>query len=365
MKGFSNNNQSDIILENLLDAVIILDDEGLIMDANRAAETLFNKPASKLIGENFGYSVTPLEIQDIQIVTNKKASIVEMLATTIKWNNRDAYLMCLRDVTEKKKLEKELHSAHKQQKEYTKTLKTLNDTLTQSNESLQQFAHVASHDLKEPVRKIQVYVSRIKNDCHSVLNEVCKSYVDKIGTSATRMSSMIDAVLTYSGLSGAELPIEKIDLNEIVEEVQIDLEIFIQQKLAVIIHDGLPSIEGARILIYQLFYNLISNSLKFSKAGEHPIINIICKSNKKKSKKFVEIILKDNGIGFNQKVADKIFQSFTRLHSKEKFEGTGLGLSLCKKIVLRHDGTITAIGVENKGAEFYITLPIKQTEKII
>lgn len=335
------------------------------MYANKAAEELFEKPAAALMGVNFGHPVTPFEKQDIQIATHKKSLVVEMLATTINWNGQEAFLLCLRDVTEKKKLENQLHLSNKQQKEHSKKLETLNEKLSQSNEALQQFAHVASHDLKEPVRKIQVFVSLIDNDCETVLNDVCKNYLQKIGKSARRMSAMIDGVLAYSGLSGLEQGIEKIDLNQVVEEVQSDLEILLQQKHAQIVHDELPTIDGVRILLYQLFYNLVSNSLKFSKTDEHPVIHIVSKINNKRRREYVQIILKDNGIGFDQELSERIFQSFTRLHSREEFEGTGLGLSLCKKIVLKHHGMITANGVKGKGAEFHISLPVKQPEKFI
>jgi light-regulated signal transduction histidine kinase (bacteriophytochrome) len=192
-------------------------------------------------------------------------------------------------------------------------------------------------------------------------------------SAATRMNSMIDGVLGYSMLGATEQVVEKVDLNELLENIQSDLEILIQQKQAVIEYESLPEIEGSPILLYQLFYNLINNSLKFSVAGVPPRINISyvdynvaqVKSNTplKPGIQYKCITVADNGIGFDQAYAEKIFRTFTRLNAKDKYEGTGLGLSLCKKIVQRHSGTIEASSKLNEGAMFTIILPEVQPTK--
>jgi PAS domain S-box-containing protein len=228
--------------------------------------------------------------------------------------------------------------------------------LQRSNEDLQQFAHVASHDLKEPVRKVKLFTNRLEEDKDSHISANGRSYLNKINAATNRMLSMIEGVLGYSSMAGAAIPFEPVDLKGLLQQIEADLEVVIQQKMAKIIFDDLPVYNGASILLYQLFSNLIFNSLKFSSPDRRPVITIT--SSYQENKKTLEIVLQDNGIGFSPQYAFRIFQTFTRLHSKDQYEGTGLGLALCKKIVERHQGTITASGQINEGAAFTITLPV-------
>ncbi len=237
--------------------------------------------------------------------------------------------------------------------------------LERSNDDLQQFAHVASHDLKEPVRKIKTFTSRLQEEMKGSLNEKGKLYLSKVQGAADRMFTMIDGVLTYSTINATEQISETVDLNEVIKNIETDLEVIIQEKQAVIYYKNLPTLEGAPVLIYQLFYNLINNSLKFVKTGDAPLISIISKIVYNRNKAFAQIVIEDNGIGFEQNQAKKIFNTFARLNSKDIYEGTGLGLALCKKIVQRHGGMIEATGLSNEGAVFTITLPLKQKEKMI
>jgi len=238
--------------------------------------------------------------------------------------------------------------------------------LQRSNEDLQQFAHVASHDLKEPVRKIKTFSGRLQDEYGDCLPDQGKVFLEKVQHSADRMFAMIDGVLNYSKINSTDEVIETIDLNLIFTQIETDLEIFIQQKKAVIsVQAALPLIQGASVLIYQLFYNLVNNSLKFSKAGEQPRITIMSSVTSESGVEFAKVLVEDNGIGFSQEHAEKIFQTFTRLNSKDKFEGTGLGLALCKKIVERHHGRITAKGEKDKGAAFTVLLPLKSDQTII
>ncbi|HEY4061458.1 MAG TPA: ATP-binding protein [Puia sp.] len=230
--------------------------------------------------------------------------------------------------------------------------------LQRSNEDLQQFAHVASHDLKEPVRKIRTFGLRLKNELSGTLNANSTLYTEKILESASRMTTMIEGVLTYSSLNAIDEKIELLDLNKILSDIRNDLEVPIQQKEAVIQYDELPKIEGIQVLIYQLFYNLVNNSLKFSKESEKPLITIHAATHSINGKAYSTIGVTDNGIGFDPGYNETIFNPFTRLHPKSRFDGTGLGLSLSKKIVQRHGGTIRAEGVKNAGATFTINLPL-------
>lgn len=230
--------------------------------------------------------------------------------------------------------------------------------LQRSNEDLRQFAHVASHDLKEPVRKIQTFNNRILDEYADALPPRAKTYTEKIGTAADRMVSMIEGVLRYSKLGSTEQALQAVNLNETIQQIAADLEVMMQQKGAVINTGALPTITANPTLMYQLFYNLILNSLKFSKAAEPPRINVRSEAAKEEGNDFIRITLSDNGIGFEPEFAEDIFKTFTRLHPAEDYEGTGLGLALCKKIVERHGGTITASGEPNSGATFAILLPM-------
>lgn len=238
--------------------------------------------------------------------------------------------------------------------------------LQRSNEDLQQFAHVASHDLKEPARKIKTFSSLIMHEFGSIIPEKMKLYLSKIDSAAARMAHMIDGVLRYSSLDVIQQTNEKVDLSELIRNIETDLEVPIVQKAALIDQQNLPVIEGSSILLYQLFYNLINNSLKFARLNVSPLIRITAtdtmdidleKVNLKTDQPYIKIIVQDNGIGFRQNEAAIIFQSFSRLHAKDKYEGTGLGLALCRKIVERHGGVIFADATEGVGASFTILLP--------
>ncbi|ASZ13494.1 ATP-binding protein [Chitinophaga sp. MD30] len=240
----------------------------------------------------------------------------------------------------------------------TKALNEANAALRVSNDDLQQFAHVASHDLKEPVRKIKTFTYRLMDDEQIVKSEKGKYYLDRILNSAERMSTMIDGVLTYSSLNGASVEFENVNLNTVIEDIKGDLELLIQQKEGTINSAGLPVIVGSRLLLYQLFYNLISNSLKFSHPERSPVVEInwtIDHANKPGSHR---ITVKDNGIGFEPAYNHLIFETFSRLNTKDLFDGTGLGLSLCQKIVERHNGSIHANGKKGEGAIFTIEIPV-------
>ncbi|OLY92451.1 PAS domain S-box-containing protein [Cnuella takakiae] len=236
-------------------------------------------------------------------------------------------------------------------------LEALNQELKRSNADLQQFAHVASHDLKEPVRKIKTFTSRLQSELEGKLEDRSIQYLDKIQSAASRMISMIDGVLKYSTLSGNEEPVEEVNLNEILGNIESDLEVLLQQKTAVLEIEPLPTLQGARVLLYQLFYNLVNNSLKFSRPEVPPHIRIHSEAVMVNAKSFFKIKVTDNGIGFDPAYAERIFTTFTRLHSKDQYEGTGLGLALCQKIAERHGGSIQASSNKGEGAVFTILLP--------
>ena len=255
------------------------------------------------------------------------------------------------------------------QRQFEQELKKQVDESTQelrrSNEDLMHFANIVSHDLKEPVRKIKTFISLLRNNSSAYFNDISNKYLTKIDLSAQRMQTIIEGILAYSTLDKKTQPIENINLDEVIENIKVDLELIIKEKGAILIKSELPEIQGATILIQQLFYNLIHNALKFSKADQPPRVTISSLIINKDQRKFVQINIKDNGIGLDSSHYERIFNAFERLHSKDEYEGNGLGLSLCRKIVLRHGGTITAIGEKDNGAEFIVTLPLKQTANSI
>ncbi|HEY1115146.1 MAG TPA: PAS domain S-box protein [Chitinophagaceae bacterium] len=230
--------------------------------------------------------------------------------------------------------------------------------LQNSNHDLQQFAHVASHDLKEPLRKIRTFASRLAEDKESRLSERGRVYLEKVESAAGRMSNMIEGVLAYSTITASPEAPQPVDLAAVVQDISSDLEVLIQQKDAKLAVDDLPVVVGAPVLIHQLFYNLLNNSLKFARPGVPPRIAISAGTVHQGGSAFAQVVVRDNGIGFGPEHAEAIFGTFTRLNPKDQFEGTGLGLSLCKKIVERHGGTITAGSKEGEGATFTVTLPL-------
>jgi len=239
--------------------------------------------------------------------------------------------------------------------------------LKRSNEDLQQFAHVASHDLKEPVRKISTFSDRMAVEYGHQIPEKAKTYLHKIHASSERMAAMIDSILRYSVINANKDVEEMVDLNRLLEGIINDLELLIVQKEATINYKALPAIKGRPVLLYQLFYNLIANALKFSKENVPAVIDIRSeiktpseleqRADLGPAERYIQIEVRDNGIGFNQEFANKLFDVFSRLNSREKYEGTGLGLALCKKIVHRHHGIIYAKGEEGVGSAFFIVLP--------
>jgi light-regulated signal transduction histidine kinase (bacteriophytochrome) len=231
--------------------------------------------------------------------------------------------------------------------------------LIRSNEDLQQFAHVASHDLKEPVRKILIFCDLLDTRFANEVSGSARDYVGKINGAATRMKEMIEGVLTYSSVNAEEKPITAVNLNEILTAVLVDLEIIIREKNAVVHSDKLPVVEGARILLHQLFYNLINNALKFCRNDVRPQLQVTSGPVEGRPN-LLRLSFRDNGIGFSKESASRIFNPFVRLHSKYEIEGNGLGLALCKRIVERHKGKIYAIGHEGEGAEFVVELPLRQ-----
>ncbi|MGN6569211.1 MAG: hybrid sensor histidine kinase/response regulator [Flavipsychrobacter sp.] len=250
--------------------------------------------------------------------------------------------------------------------ERTKELQEINRELEASNNDLQQFASVASHDLKEPLRKIQVFSSIIKE---KYLNDTLNtsSYLDRVIHASARMDDLIGDLLNYSRLSVTSL-FKPTDINEAIQGILKDLELTIVEKGATINVGYIPELEVIPGQIRQLFQNLLSNALKFTKKDVKPVIDIQAELVVEKKAdsvlsatgQYCRLSICDNGIGFSEKYLDRIFTIFQRLNSKDAYEGTGIGLAIAKRIVDKHNGIITARSKENEGACFIIVLPIHQ-----
>lgn len=240
-----------------------------------------------------------------------------------------------------------------------------NMELQQSNASLKEFAYVASHDLQEPLRKISTFGDRLQFTQKGKLDAEGKIYLEKIISSSLRMQQLINDLLSISMISNNKA-FQSYSLQNILNEVLISLEHVIEQRKAVIVADTLPEAYIVPSQFRQLFQNLISNSIKFTLPDVEPAITIhskflsakdIKQDNLAKASKYLQITFSDNGIGFDKIFADKIFAIFQRLHNRSEYEGTGIGLAICKKIIENHGGVIFATGIENKGANFTIIIP--------
>lgn len=268
----------------------------------------------------------------------------------------------VQDITAQKEFAEELG---RQVRERTLALESKNKELERSNANLEEFAHAASHDLKEPIRKIHYFTSRLKDRLSNRLNEEESALFAPIERAMERMSELIDDLLLYSHVSQRPHKKESVDLNVKLQRVLEDLEVDIQEKGAVIQASTLPVINGYRRQLQQLFHNLITNAIKYSKAGITPQIVIssstvsAAEAGLAGTDTYHLIEFSDNGIGFEQEYAEKIFHMFTRLHGKNEYSGTGVGLSIAKKVVENHSGYISAEGLPGTGSVFKIYLPVE------
>lgn len=247
-------------------------------------------------------------------------------------------------------------------------LEKTNKQLMQSNEELAQFAYVASHDLQEPLRKIITFTNMLETSVGEGISTSAKNYMDRIMHSSMRMRSLINDILNYSQLAKSDDQFKEVDLNEVVQHLMMDYDLLIEQKKAKINIEVLPTVKANLAQMTQLFRNLIGNALKFTQSDRDPIISIsvlpvelydIEKIQAGKSNsEFCKIQIKDNGIGFKPEYFERIFNIFQRLHSKNDYEGTGIGLAMCKKIAQNHGGDIFAESKFGEGAAFSIIIPL-------
>ena len=351
-------------------AIILLDPEGNIVNWNAGAQ-MIKGYSSEIIGSNFNVFYTaedrkrklPETLLDYAR-THGKANhegwrvrkdgstfwgYIVITALHDKSGALIGFSKVTRDLTEKKMAEDRLVA-------YANELEN-------RNRELEQFAYVTSHDLQEPLRKIRTFTEIIqKNEGNPA---VVSRYFEKINRSAERMTNLIKSVLNYSRLSRGNGGFVDVDLNEIMTQVQADFELLIAEKNATVQVDNLPVIRGDHQQLEQLFSNLVSNALKFTNSD--PVIRIQSRSvgheqiiNRPEhvpDQRYVEVLVADNGIGFEPRYADLIFTMFQRLQDTQDYAGTGIGLALCKKIIENHQGFITATSEPGKGANFYVYFP--------
>jgi light-regulated signal transduction histidine kinase (bacteriophytochrome) len=231
--------------------------------------------------------------------------------------------------------------------------------LERSNRELQDFASVASHDLQEPLRKIQGFAGRMKVKYAQALGEPGCDYLERMESAAERMRTLIQDLLAFSRITTKAQPFAPVDLAQVARDVLSDLEGRIHQTRGRVHLGQLPTLDADATQMRQLLQNLISNALKFHRPETTPLVKV---HGDWASARECRITVEDNGIGFEEKYRERIFQVFERLHGRGEYEGTGMGLAICRKIAERHGGRITAASTPGRGATFIVTLPVRHSE---
>lgn len=248
-------------------------------------------------------------------------------------------------------------------------LRTLASELARSNRELQDFTSVASHDLQEPLIKVRMFADRLQKELGSQLDDKCADYLERIINGTTRMRTLIDDLLSLSRVTTKAQPFSSVALGDIAQEVVSDLEARIEHTGGQVIITPLPVIEADASQMRQLIQNLVGNALKYHRSGVPPVVKVFARvfSERRQladtvssSASLCQLFVMDNGIGFDEKYIDRIFAPFQRLVSRSSYEGSGMGLAICRKIVERHGGRMTARSVEGEGSTFIVTMPMKQ-----
>jgi two-component system sensor kinase FixL len=340
------------------DGMLIVKLDGIIEYANAAMERISGWSLPDFIGQD---ARKILSIEDDQLGDLMKSSDFSkelqgkkkngdvfpllLIAKEVKVENEISYVFFIQDLSAQKKKEN--------------MLSKFASELERSNKDLNEFAYVASHDLQEPLRKIYAFGEIVMQNEFAHLSEEGRDYLIRMNKAILRMQNLISDLLSFSRVTIQPVSFASVDLNDIFKEVLADLEVSIDKASAVIHCCPLPVIDAEPTQLRQVFQNILSNAIKFRKDDEGIVINVL--SNKTKDSEgneFVEIYFEDNGIGFDEMHSEKIFNVFQRLESR-KYEGSGIGLAICRKIVTYHRGQITANSVPGKGSVFIVKLPLK------
>lgn len=361
-------------------AIFMIDLKGVIVNWNKGAEKIKGYSSHEIIGQDFRVFYTEedkaLGLPDKLLTEAREKNRAQHEGWRIRkdgtrfWCNVVisaihgesgeviGYTKITRDLTERKEAEEDLRKQAQQ-------VEAKNKELDAMNQELASFAYVSSHDLQEPLRKIQTFVTRIVETEERTLSPKAKDYFARMQNAAVRMQKLIEDLLTYSRTNTAEKKFENVDLNATFKEVMSDLKEMIDRKQANIKIASLPNLPLIRFQFSQLITNIIGNALKFSRTDVKPEINVTCKIVEGasipggKHLPYFHIAIADNGIGFEPEHKHKIFEVFHRLHGRSEYEGTGIGLAICKKIVDNHGGIINAESTPSNGATFNIYLPKK------
>jgi PAS domain S-box-containing protein len=365
-----------VFIEKMTEGALTLSPQGIIMFANSQFSEMVGLPLSAIIGLPFERLIADDNRSfykklftaswegyckgEVEIVYKERRTPVQLSLTVLELAESISLSVIITDLTLQKATQRKLEENNRQ-------LEHLNQTLEASNHDLQQFASVASHDLQEPLRKILMFSNFIKTKT-GILNREQNVYLDKIIGSADRMKSLIIDILNYSRLSADDGEFLPTDLNTVLKELLEDFELLIADKKATILYQNLPVAEVIRGQIRQVFQNLISNALKFSKDDVPPVIEIKASllenksftSREQANGPFCLLTIEDNGIRFDEKYAGIVFSLFQRLHAKDSFEGTGIGLAITKKIIEKHHGLIQVKSAIGAGTKFMIIIPLNQ-----
>jgi len=352
----------EMILNSAGEGICGLDIDGKATFVNPTVAKLTGWPVAELIGKSEseiffrnskkGNTEVLTRNPDEQFLSRKDGTNfpVELVKTPINENGRViGSVLVFKDITERKRVEE--------------TLARKASELARSNAELEQFAFVASHDLQEPLRKIQAFGDRLKVKCESFESTEIRDYLDRMQNAAARMRNLINDLLAFSRVIRSSEPFVQVDLAQVTKEVLVDLEVRIEKTGAKVEVESLPTIDADPMQMRQLMLNLLGNALKFQPPGSIPVVKIAATTITAVSgEQLCELSVEDNGIGFDEKYLDKIFAVFQRLHGRSEYEGTGVGLAVCRRIVDRHRGNIIARSQPGKGAMFIVTLPMSQSK---
>ncbi|GHD56540.1 hypothetical protein GCM10017083_36670 [Thalassobaculum fulvum] len=372
------------VIDTAVDGVILIDADGTVRTFNKACETLFGYPADEVVGRNVRmlmpepyhgqhdeYLRRYLDTGERRIIgigrevaaRRKDGSVfpIELSVGEAQQGDDRSFVGIIRDITARKEAETALLLHTRELERLNRTLKRQSEDLERSNSELRLFASAASHDLKEPLRKIRTFGDFLLSEYGDRLDEDGQRYVEVMVDGATRMGRMIDGILAYSRAGLAELEIGEVDLAELWHAVCCDLDIQVEEAGAVISAEELPVVEGDAARLHQVFQNLLSNALKYR--SPHRPLRISITAERRAAvpgRDECVISIADNGIGFEQAFAEAIFEPFKRLQGRKGVDGVGLGLALCHRIVRLHTGTIEAEGRPDGGATFRVVLPLRQ-----
>jgi len=376
-----------LLIEGIHDyAIVMLDTRGYIASWNTGAERILGWTSEEAIGQHFSIFYPPqteksgtprrfLELaaegrheDQIQHVRKDRSLFwadVVMCAIHDAAGHLRGYAKIMRDISERKQAEDALAQANADLQAFT-------ERLQRSNRDLEDFAFIASHDLQEPLRKIKVFGQRLQDHAGDHLDAEETDFLERMISASQRMKTMIDELLAYSRVTTKAQPFERVDLNAVVREVISDLEIQVELTQGQVIIGEIPCIEADRYQMHQLFLNLIGNGLKFHRLDLPPVVQVSARILEPQHTKatgrlgsMVEILIEDNGIGFDISQLERIFKPFERLHGKSEYKGFGMGLAICRKIVEHHSGKITAKSQPGFGSSFIIDLPYQESDKLL